>query len=125
MFFFFRLAIITMLVGSSVAEIFDTRPPENIDKLTVKTMQRLVDEGIIVQSGSIQEDLLDQKLKNMFIDDSKVIRIQGKDNLFVKAFESGKADHILSEVSALSSFKSMTKNPADYFVSAEDPIARL
>ena len=124
LFFFIRLTVITAVVSSSVAEIFVSRPPDNLDKLTVKTMQGLVDEGIIVQSGSVQEEWLDRKLKNMSIDNSNVVRIDGKEILFVNALETRKVDHILSEVSALRGFRSMTKNPADYFVSAEDPIDR-
>ena len=124
LFFFVRLTVVTAVVGSSVSEIFKSTPADNFAELTTGEVKSLVDSGIVVQSGTAQEAWLDRRLDEMGIDKSKVVRHGGEEKLFAADLESGRVSHILSEVSLLYKFKSMMKEPSDYFVSIKDPVIR-
>lgn len=124
LFFFIRLTVVTAVVGSSVSEIFKSTPAENMAEMDASEIEAIVDSGIAVQSGTAQEKWLDDKLDKMNIDKSKLIRHGGEEILFVNDIESGKVSHILSEVSLLRQFQSMTKDPSKYYVSVKDPVVR-
>ena len=124
LFFFVRLTVVTAVVGSSVSEIFKSTPAENFAAMTKSEIKRLVDSGIVVQSGTAQEAWLDRRLDELGIDRSKVVRHEGEETLFVADLEFGRVDHILSEVSLLYKFKTMMKEPSDYYVSIKDPVIR-
>ena len=125
LFFFIRLAVITSLVGSSVSEVFNAEKAKNSNYLSDAEIASIIREGIAISSGTLQERWLDERIKTLNLskaDKSKILRFKTEESDLLDAINTGKVDHILSEMTLLNTFRSSLERPQDYFVSVESPI---
>ena len=124
-FFFMRLAVITSLVGTSVTEVFRTEKALDSNQVRDSQLKQIIQDGVAVQSGTVQEDWLNARIDKMQLDStlkSKVLSFDAAESELVKALNSGKVSHLLSEVTLLNTFRTGLSDPDDYYISVEDPV---
>jgi len=124
-FFFIRLAVITSLVGTSVSEVFKAEKAKDSHYLSDSQIANIVKSGVAVASGTLQERWLDERIQAVDlskVDKSRILRFDDEESELLAAMNTGKVDHILSEMTLLNTFRSSLDRPQDYFVSVENPI---
>ena len=125
LFFFLRLAFITTLVGSSVTEIFRSEKAVDSNKITNSQLIQMFKDGLAVQSGTVQELWLQDRIDKMQVSEAlraKIISINSAESELVDLLERGKVNHLLSETTLLNTFRSQLERPNDFYISVEDPV---
>ena len=125
LFFFLRLALITTLVSSSVTEIFKNEKPVDSNKITNSQLIDMFEDGLAVQSGTVQELWLQDRIEKMQVSDelrAKVVSIDSTESELVDLLDKGKVNHLLSETTLINNFRSQLNHPSDFYISVEDPV---